>query len=195
LEWGFRPRLAPWVTPEAAAEVGRLVRAQAEVGTEPLATRRGQHRELETMRYVSRLTRQLDQMSSRFGVSLSAPYYDDRVIEAGLAVRPADRVTPWRYKPLLQEAMRGIVPEHSLIRQTKANGTVDEDTGMRQNRAQLLALWEDSRLARLGLVDEAAVRDACTRPMPRQPDNGVLYQTVGCEVWLRTLENVATRHR
>lgn len=192
LEWGFRPRLAPWVTPEATAEVDRLVRAQAEAVIEPLAPRRGQHRELETMRFVSRLTRQLDQMCNRFGVTLSAPYYDDRVIEAGLAVRAQDRITPWRYKPLLQEAMRGIVPDHSLNRQTKANGTVDEDTGMRQNRAQLLALWEESRLADLGLVDETAVREACIRPMPRQPDNGVLYQTVGCEVWLRTLQSVAT---
>jgi asparagine synthase (glutamine-hydrolysing) len=195
LEWGFRPRLAPWVTSEATAEVSRLVRAHADAKPEPLAPRRGQHRELETMRFVSRLTRQLDQMSSRFGVTLSAPYYDDRVIEAGLAVRPQDRVTPWQYKPLLREAMRGIVPDHSLNRNTKANGTVDEDTGLRQNRAQLLTLWENSRLAALGLVDEAAVREACTRPMPRQPDNGVLYQTVGCEVWLRTLESVATRHR
>ncbi|HEX6076748.1 MAG TPA: asparagine synthase-related protein [Micromonosporaceae bacterium] len=196
LEWGFRPRLAPWVTPEAAFEVDRLVREHADRKAEPLAARRGQHRELETMRFVSRLTRQLDQMANRFGVTLSAPYYDDRVVEAGLAVRPQDRVTPWRYKPLLREAMRGIVPDHSLDRHTKANGTVDEDTGMRQNRAQLLALWDDSRLADLGLVDERAVREACTRPMPRQLDNGVLYQTVACEVWLRTLERVATQqHR
>jgi asparagine synthase (glutamine-hydrolysing) len=195
LEWGFRPRLASWITRDAVDEASRLIRVQADRRVEALAARRGQHRELETMRFVSRIARQMDQMANRFGVTLGAPYYDDRVIEAGLAVRPEERVTPWRYKPLLQEAMRGIVPDESLNRQTKANGTVDEDTGMRRHRAELLSLWEDSRLAALGLVDAAAVREACSRPTPRALDSGVLYETVACEVWLRALERDKAPHR
>jgi asparagine synthase (glutamine-hydrolysing) len=191
LEWGFRPRLPPWVTPAAAEAVRGLVRAEA-AGAQPLAGGRGQHRELETMRFVSRIARQLDQLAGRFGVALAAPYYDDRVIEAGLAVRPQDRITPWRYKPLITEAMQGIVPEASRVRQTKANGTCDEDTGLRRHRADLLALWEDSRLARLGLVDAAALAQLCARPMPAQLQIGVLYQTVACELWLRSLERVTT---
>jgi asparagine synthase (glutamine-hydrolysing) len=187
LDWGFQPRLPPWATAAAAQAVRELVHAQASAA-EPLASRRGQHRELETMRFVSRITRQFDQMAARIGVTLAAPYYDDRVIEAGLAVRPQERITPWRYKPLIVEAMRGIVPDHSLARQTKANGTCDEEPGLRRHRAELLELWEDSRLGRLGLIDAQALRETCTRPLDPHLQLGVLHQTAACEVWLRALE-------
>jgi asparagine synthase (glutamine-hydrolysing) len=189
LDWGFQPRLPPWVTPDAADAVGGLIRAEAGAAAEPLAAGRGQHRELETMRFVSRIARQLDQLAHRMGITLAAPYYDDRVIEAGLAVRPQDRVTPWRYKPLIVESMAGIVPEASLTRQTKANGTCDEEPGLRRHRADLLALWEGSRLGWLGLIDAEALRELCARPLPAHLPIGVLYQTVACEVWLRSLEH------
>jgi asparagine synthase (glutamine-hydrolysing) len=167
--------------------VRELIRDQART-TQPLASGRGQHRELETMRFVSRMTRQFDQLAARLGITLAAPYYDDRVIEAGLAVRPQERITPWRYKPLIVEAMRGIVPDQSLARQTKANGSCDASPGLRRHRAELLALWEDSRLARLGLIDANALRELCTRPLPPELEFGGLDQTVACEVWLRTLD-------
>jgi len=57
-------------------------------------------------------------------------------------------------------------------------------------RLYLLALWEDSRLAALGLLDAAAVREACTRPLPPEIQFGVLDQVVAGEVWLRSLEHV-----
>jgi asparagine synthase (glutamine-hydrolysing) len=187
LDWGFQPRLPPWTTPAAVAAVRELIRAEAPT-TEPLAEGHGQHRELETMRFVSRIARQFDQLGARIGITFAAPYYDDRVIEAGLAVRPRERITPWRYKPLIVEAMRGIVPDESLGRQTKANGSCDADPGLRRHRAELLTLWEDSRLGRLGLIDAKALRALCTRPLPPELQFGGLDQTVACEVWLRALE-------
>ncbi len=187
LGWGFEPRLPPWASPDAVEAVRELIRAAANT-TEPLAKERGQHRELETMRFVSRIARQFGQIAARSGVAAAAPYYDDRVIEAGLAVQPQERITPWRYKPLIIEAMRGIVPDESLARSTKANGTCDEDPGMRQHRADLLALSEDSRLARLGLIDATALRETCTRPLPPALQVGGLYQTVACEMWLRAIQ-------
>jgi asparagine synthase (glutamine-hydrolysing) len=187
LDWGFQPRLPPWATPAAVGAVRELICDEARTA-EPLAEGRGQHRELESMRFISRITRQFGQMAGRVGVTLAAPYYDDRVIEAGLAVRPEDRITPWRYKPLILEAMRGIVPDQSLARQTKANGSCDASPGFRRHRADLLALWEDSRLGRLGLIDTNALRELCTRPLPPELEFGGLDQTVACELWLRTLD-------
>ena len=110
------------------------------------------------------------------------------MIEAGLAVRPQERITPWRYKPLILEAMRGVVPDESLARQTKANGSGDSDPGLRRHREELLALWEDSRLGRLGLADATALRELCTGPLPPEWELGGLDQTVACELWLRSLE-------
>jgi asparagine synthase (glutamine-hydrolysing) len=192
LGWGFQPHLPPWATPAAIHTMQELIKAETPTA-EPLSRIRGQHRELESMLAISRITRQFDQMTARLGVALVAPYFDDRVIEAGLSVRPQDRVTPWQYKPLILEAMRGVVPPESHIRQTKANGTCDEEPGLRRNRADLLALWEDSRLGRLGLIDANMLRDICTRPLPAHWPSGILYQTVACEMWLRTLESAALR--
>ncbi|AXE86077.1 lasso peptide isopeptide bond-forming cyclase [Streptomyces sp. Go-475] len=190
LDWGMPPRLPPWATGDAVAAVRDVIRDAARTA-EPLAPTRGQHVELEAMRSTSRMVRQLGQMAARLGVGLAAPYYDDRVVEAGLAVRPQDRVTPWRYKPLIVEAMRGVVPEESLSRHTKDEGAHDVEAGLRENRAGLLALCEDSRLARLGLVDADALREVCRRPLPPSLQFDALYQTVACEVWLRALQGAA----
>jgi asparagine synthase (glutamine-hydrolysing) len=97
-------------------------------------------------------------------------------------------VTPWRYKPLIVEAMRGIVPAAALTRETKANGSGDEEPGLRRHRADVLALWDDSRLGALGLLDAGAVRAACAGPLPPDLQFGVLDQVVAGEVWLRSLE-------
>ena len=86
--------------------------------------------------------------------------------------------------------MRGIVPDQSLGQETKANGSGDEEPGLRRHRAELLALFEDSRLARLGLVDAGALRELLTGPLPPSLQFGALDQTVACEAWLRSLERV-----
>lgn len=192
LDWGFQPRLPPWTTPATVDALREYIHAEAEVA-EPLSQNRGQHREIESMRFISRIARQFGQMTARFGLTLSTPYYDDRVIEAGLAVRPQDRISPWRYKPLIIEAMRGIVPEASLARQTKVNGTCDADPGLRAHRGDILALWEDSRLARMGIIDAHALRELCTRPLPPHLGTAALDQTVACELWLRALEGSPVR--
>lgn len=121
-------------------------------------------------------------------VTFAAPYCDDLLVEAALAVRPAERVTPWRYKPLIEEAMRGVVPEAVRHRTTKAHAALEEETGLRRHRSALLALWEDSRLSELGLVDVVALRDWCVRPLAADLESALLHPTVGCEVWLRARE-------
>ncbi|MBW3610642.1 MAG: lasso peptide isopeptide bond-forming cyclase [Actinobacteria bacterium] len=190
LGWGTPPRMPPWAT-STAVEAARELIATAARDAEPLSERRGQHVELEAMRATSRIVRHFAQMAARIGITLAAPYYDDRVIEAGLAVRAQERVTPWQYKPLIVEAMRGIVPEESLTRQTKDEGSYEVEAGLREHRGDLLALWQDSRLARLGLIDADALREVCTRPLPPSLPFDTLFQTVACEVWLRALERSA----
>jgi asparagine synthase (glutamine-hydrolysing) len=192
LDWGTPPRLPPWATSDAVEAVRELIRTAARTA-EPLAEEHGQHEELEGMRSISCLVRHLGQMAARVGLTLAAPYYDDRVIEAGLAVRPQERITPWQYKPLIIEAMRGFVPEESLTRQTKDEGSHDVEAGLREHRAELLALCEDSRLARLGLINANALREVCSRPLPPSLQFDALYQTMACEVWLRTLEDATFR--
>jgi asparagine synthase (glutamine-hydrolysing) len=187
LSWGVAPSIPPWVTPYGVglikAEFGR-----AAAHAQPLASTRGRHFELEAILDGARLVRALMVISAETGPLLGAPFYDDRVIEAALAIRVEDRVTPWFYKPALRQAMSGIVPQSLLDRDTKGVGSADVASGLRDHRADLLDLWADSRMAALGLVDSAALAALCRSPDSPELADGSILTTVACEVWLRALE-------
>jgi asparagine synthase (glutamine-hydrolysing) len=191
LGWGLPPRLFAWVTPKAERAAREAILEVAETA-EPLAPDRGQHTDLEQIRVCTRIVRQWDQMSARVGLPMASPFLDDRVIEACLAVRPDERVTPWRYKPLLVAAMRGVVPAECLERTSKAQAALDAARGLREHRDGLVALWESSRLAELGLVDAAQLGALARSPATPGLQEAILYSTIGCEVWLRTLAMRAT---
>ncbi|MGW2830212.1 lasso peptide isopeptide bond-forming cyclase [Streptomyces sp. NPDC001286] len=186
LGWGMAPRLFDWVTPRAEHMARRALLDAARTAS-PLHPDRGVHADLEQIRSCTRVIRQWDRMAARAGLPMASPFLDDRVIEACLAVRPGERVSPWRYKPALSAAMRGIVPEECLRRSNKATASMDAANGLRDHRADLLALWEDSRLEELGLVDGAALRRLALRPASHGLSQAVLYSTIAAEVWLRGL--------
>jgi len=188
--WAKPVRLPPWATPAAAEAVRGLIQGAAPT-TEPLGHGHGQHQELADLGGLARMVRNLGELARQRGITLAAPYFDDRVIEAGLAVHPQERVTPWRFKPLAVAAMRGIVPDETLARQTKAIGSHEVEVGFQNNRADVLALCENSRLGQLGLIDVAALREACDRPLPTALEFHALYPTLTCEIWLRALERNA----
>ncbi|WP_242645747.1 asparagine synthase-related protein [Streptomyces triculaminicus] len=122
------------------------------------------------------------------GVDLAAPFLDDRVIEAALAVRPCERAAPpGRGKPLLAAAVRDLVPDDILGRTPGGHYGEDVMDGMRRHRRALLELFDGSELGRMGLVDDAAVRAALrTTPVTVAPLLA-LEPTLACEAWLRTL--------
>ncbi|WP_431041303.1 asparagine synthase-related protein [Streptomyces sp. P1-3] len=192
LGWGPPPLLPPWVTADAADAVRELIRAEAPTA-EPLSARREHHGNLLGMLDATRPLREVDWLAARAGLRLAAPYCDDRVLEAALSVRPEEKYTPWHYKPLLLEAMRGTLPDEILSRQTKAGGVNDLDDALRENRADMLRLWEESQLGGLGLIDAGKLRELCRHPLEADPRDlhGALYQSVACEVWLRTLRGTS----
>ncbi len=187
LSWGMPPRLFDWITPHAWKLADAAI-ADAAEAAEPLGRTRGEHVDLEAIRATTRIVRHWDQMTARMGLPMASPFLDDRVIEACLAVRPEERVTPWHYKPLLVAAMRGVVPDECLQRTSKAQAALDAAAGLRRHSGDLQELWTDSRLAQLGLVDADRLRALVQRPDTPGLKEAILYSTIGCEVWLRSLE-------
>ncbi|MBT2396364.1 lasso peptide isopeptide bond-forming cyclase [Streptomyces sp. ISL-100] len=187
LGWGMPPRLFDWVTPDAERAARGALR-EAAANAVPLHPDRGLHADLEQIRACTRIIRQWDRMAARAGVPMASPFLDDRVIEACLAVRPSERVTPWQYKPLLTKAMSGIVPDACLRRTNKAAASMDASNGLREHRSDLLALWGDSRLEQAGLVDGNALRRLAQRPGTPELRDAILYSTIAAEVWLRGLD-------
>ncbi|MEU0566541.1 asparagine synthase-related protein [Nonomuraea sp. NPDC005983] len=186
-ETGWEPALhmPPWATEAAVSTARALIHEAAARSPEPFAPLPAQHEMIRAIQANGWIIRGLSRIAEQFGVLLEAPYTDDRVLESALSIRLEDRISTSHMKPVLAEAMRGLVP-HVLDRQTKADGSTDFYEGLRRHRQELWALFEDSHLARLGLIDPEALRPilfgehADARPfMP-------FDSTLGVELWLRS---------
>jgi len=185
LDWSMPPRIGAWLTPRAV-ELLRAAIETAAVDVEPLGPTRDRHGDLFAARVGAAVARGFAQLAAPTGVPLAAPFYDDRVLEAALAVRPEERSTPWEYKPLLKAAMRGLVPAGCLRRETKAEGSAEEEAGLRAHQAALHALFDRSRLAELGLVDAERLQALCRYSAAPDRHYLALQQTAAAESWLRS---------
>ncbi|MFE3769727.1 asparagine synthase-related protein [Streptomyces sp. NPDC059122] len=184
-DWEELPAMPPWAHPDAVATVRRLLRAAAAAAPEPFDPLRAQHELAAAAVRAGERVRGVDALTSAHGVAYEAPFLDDAVIEAALAVRLADRVPGGGGKPVLVAAMRGTVPGPVLGRGGRRVHSAELHAGLRRNRRALAALCEDSRLAALGLIRPEALRPVLTS---LQPDTGALRPlapTLAAEFWLR----------
>ncbi|OPC77872.1 hypothetical protein B4N89_37055 [Embleya scabrispora] len=138
------------------------------------------------LRHSADAQRHLRELGHRHGVDVHAPFLDDRVVRACLAVAPQERVDPAGGKPLLAAALRGTVSSTVLGRRTKGDYTREEYLGVRRAEPWLRGLWADSALADSGVVEPAAVLRSLARftagvAVPL----GAFRQLVATEVWLR----------
>ncbi|MGH3802516.1 MAG: asparagine synthase-related protein, partial [Pseudonocardiaceae bacterium] len=158
-----------------------------------LVVDRGQHVTLAVLRMMGTHYRQLARLFTTAGLHLQLPYFDDRVVEAVLAVRQDERRAPWRYQPLLVEAMRPILPEVIAARPTKRGCDEDLRVGLRRHLPRILNLFADSALATHGLINPDLLRCALQAP---QVDNATvlaLEDLLGCETWLRAAQSPSRR--
>ncbi|MFH8886203.1 asparagine synthase-related protein [Streptomyces californicus] len=188
LSWGVRQSLRPWFTELANSLIVEEFRAAAE-GAEPIDPWRGRHVDIDAVRMGARHFQAMEDIGTTIGLPVAAPFYDDRVLEATLAVRLPDRISPWRYKPLLVEAMRGVVPDALLARTTKDHMSSDEHQGLREHGPQLAELWTGSRLAERGLVDGRQLLRLTAEPFSPVLVEHSISSTVAGETWLRSAEN------
>ncbi|OXM64046.1 asparagine synthase [Amycolatopsis vastitatis] len=187
--WDMHPTLPTWATREALDMAVDEIRRAADA--EPaLAAEGGVHHNLTQVHMGSQATRGFQQLAAEQGVILAAPFFDDRVMEAALSARAVDRYDPARYKPLLVDAMRGVVPEVTLRRTTKAETAASAVLGSREHRDQIVGLAEDSVLGRLGLIDPVRFLAACQGPIDVVVEHRRVEPTLCCEAWLRTSKEV-----
>ncbi|MFF5106133.1 asparagine synthase-related protein [Streptomyces sp. NPDC000134] len=187
LGWGRGDlRMPEWATPDAVATVRRLLTDTAARRPRPLHPDRLQHQTLEVTVLSGHAARQLNRSLRPLGVTFDTPFLDDRVIEAALSVRVADRVVPGRYKPVLTTALRGAVPDAVLDRRDKGAFGQEAYEGLYRNRERLAGLCDDLRLAEYGLVDAGALRAALYRPTPDTRSLSPFENTLACETWLRS---------
>ncbi|MFB4269985.1 asparagine synthase-related protein [Nonomuraea sp. GTA35] len=183
--WEHPLRLPDW-TSEAAKDAVR--RQLVTCSAEPYSPLRAQHLSLSSVRSIAASVDGAQIMTGRVGATVHAPFLDDHVVAACLAVRLDQRAAPGAYKPLTRAAMRPVMPAECLERTTKGEFSADIYQGLRRHRDQLLALLDGSLLVERGLADAAALRRACVRT-PAEGGPGVLALDVfiATENWLRAL--------
>lgn len=180
------PVVQSWLTPECRELVAAGLREAAR-HAEPYAPTLGRHRELSALYSGTQECAAIAEAGRRAGVPVTMPYFDDAVVDAALSVRPEERADPWQYKPVLKEAVRGILPEECRARTTKFEGTVDAVGGLYRHRDEIRALWEDSALAKAGLIDADALARLTERPGTPDLKDGAVDSTIICEAWLRAV--------
>jgi asparagine synthase (glutamine-hydrolysing) len=184
--WVVTPRMPAWATPDAVAAVRQLITTTAAEAPEPLDADRTRHQALASLVFEGSTIRQINAVLAGTGIYWDAPFLDDRVLAAALATQVDQRLASGRFKPLLTAAVRGAVPGDILDRHDKGEFSAETFRGIERNRSRLLELCEDSRLARLGLIDPAAFRSAVLNPGPMSHHLQPIETTVACESWLRS---------
>lgn len=183
MAWDQRLYWPRWLSPGHRAAVTDRLRAIA-ADVEPLAHTRGDHVYLSSIRGAGRTARAAGQIGAPNGIAFETPFLDDRVIEACLSVHMADRSHPKQFKPLIREAMRGLLPEDFLRRTAKTSGTAQSWRGIRSAEGELVDLCAESLLSRRGIIDLDVLRD---RAFPRDRWMPVrdIDSTLSCALFTR----------
>lgn len=181
--WEVSPQLGPWATRVAEEAVGRMIRTTPG----PPASRRF-HTLMARIRTSATGARAHADTFAALGARVEFPFLDRAVVEACLSVRPSHRYSPWEFKPLLREAMRGWLPKELRTRTTK--DTYDDTLTRCWGRYQdtVMPHLLGGRLVSHGLLD----RDAMAATAPAWPAHGLsgayIERALGVEYWLRDWE-------
>ncbi|MFF4854637.1 asparagine synthase-related protein [Streptomyces rubiginosohelvolus] len=181
--------LPPWVTAEAVADIRNSVCNAAE-DVEPLARNRGVHNFIEDIRFSTHSERAERAIYNSLGMTLATPFYDDDVVDAALAIHPAERYSVHSYKILAKAAFRDKFPPSLADRNSKlfmTQGAFRKKT--LSTFPRLLEAFESSVLAERGLVDLRQVHAHLRNPALHSATPRFLPQLVALEHWLRQIKS------
>ncbi len=94
-------------------------------------------------------------LAASLGIQISQPFLDPRLIIYCLSLPRELREIPGIPKPLLQEAMKGILPEPIRTRRFKRNFNEVYWKGLRQNLPDLEEMVRQSSIDELGIFDKS----------------------------------------
>ena len=98
-------------------------------------------------------------LASPQGMQLSHPFLDLRVICYSFSLPREIREVPGVAKPLLQAAMKGILPDAIRTRRIKASFNEVYGRGLRQNLTQLIEMINQSSIDELDIFDKSILID------------------------------------
>ncbi len=125
-----------------------------------------------------------ERRACHFGLEVRHPFVDRRLFEFVLAIPSRHLFQARRFKPLLQRAMAGILPEVVRRRQAKTSFGTLIDQVLRNSVDEIQELLAAPFLAELGWVDLDRLRAACETG-PRDDPPRSVWRAMTLELWLR----------
>ncbi|GAA2112112.1 albusnodin/ikarugamycin family macrolactam cyclase [Streptomyces synnematoformans] len=193
LHWLVASGLKAWLTPDARRLVARRASDTAErCILAPEDTSR--HRAWAEVREFGVYEAELRNQAHAVGLPHHAPFLDNNVVRAAMAIPVHARASTRVQKPLLGTALAGPVPDWLLTRRTKGAYDGNAFTGLRRNADILRTLLRGSELATEGWIDARAAVAELDRLAAGAPGRlAALEALIAAELWLR--QHLATPTR
>jgi asparagine synthase (glutamine-hydrolysing) len=115
-------------------------------------------------------------VAAPLGISMAHPFLDRRVLALGLGVKMRSRPEPGRMKPLLAEALRGVLPEHITGRRAKGHFDEVYYLGLGRNLPRLAAMVRQAPIEDLGMIDKDVLIQSLEEASLGGPDGRRLHR-------------------
>ncbi|WP_336211018.1 asparagine synthase-related protein [Nonomuraea sp. LPB2021202275-12-8] len=184
--WPVDRAVLSWLTHAARAEIADRLSDPGLAGQVDAGAGAAHQAGLTELRHSADAQRHLRELGVLAGTRVHAPYLDNAVVRACLAVPPERRAHPAVSKPLLGAALHDLVPRAVFARRTKGDYSAEEYQGARVSARRLYRLIDGSRLAELGVVEPKAVRESLDRLLVgAAAPLGGMSMFIATECWLR----------
>lgn len=182
-DWAAPVTFPSWMAADAVDQVASMLLDDVE-SIEPQAEDRARNFDMYTLREAGKLARAMAVIGFPLDKSLDSPLVDDNVAAAALSVRYEDRDTPLEWKPLIKSAMSGLLPDDYLRRTTKIGGGAQAVRGYAAHYGTLEAIWDESGILDMGLVDRARfIQEA--QPSPNKAPGPYIMHLTNLALFLR----------
>lgn len=188
--WSVAPEAVNWLTAEMARTLTELTADPAAAARVPADATPGTIAAATAVRNSADAQRYVRELGHTYGVEVHAPFLDTSVYLAATRVLPRQLAAPGAYKPLLRQALSGRVSPSVFERSDKGDYSAEDHHGARRAHLAMDRLLHDSRLAQLGVIEPARVRESLVRMRAGiAVPTGPLNHLFATEAWLRARDD------
>ena len=124
-----------------------------------------------------------------WGIEISYPFVDRRLVEFMQAIPYDQRVRPGETRSLLRRALRNLLPEEIAKRKRKTLNTAASFLAVSREWSRLSQMLLDARVCTYGYANSEAMLAALDRARAgRDPSSLSITFLISLEIWLRALE-------
>ncbi|MDD7184035.1 MULTISPECIES: asparagine synthase-related protein [Bacillota] len=187
LSWMDSISIPEWLNFGYVEQGYQLIKNIISKEIEPLDVDRGRHQALQSIIFQKRVFSQIKQ-SVIHKTDCYAPFLNKEIIQYSLMI-PAKYCSSSRMtKPMLYEALKGIVPEEVFTRGVKGDYSKALYEGYKLAAKKFKDDIKDFELVKRGIIDEAKLRAELSMPTALQSRIEYFVRVCSLERWVRHVD-------